>query len=137
MQVSGSVAVITGGASGLGGATAEMIVGDGGSVVILDLPSSRGAELAAELGDHATFLATDVTSENDVDAAFAEIENLHSRLDVCVNAAGNGPGHRVVKRDGSMFPLDLYRRTVELNLIGAFDVLRHAARLMSRNEPVG
>lgn len=137
MEVSGSVAVITGGASGLGEATARMVVNGGGSVVILDLPTSGGAELTAELGERATFLATDVTSEDDVAGAFAEIEKIHSRLDVCVNAAGNGPGHRVVKRDGSMFPLDLYRRTVELNLIGAFDVLRHAARIMSRNEPAG
>lgn len=133
MQVEGAVGVVTGGASGLGAATVRMLVEGGAEAVILDLPASAGDALAAELG--ATFLPTDVTDTEQVDAAFDRIREQHGRLSVCVNAAGNGPGHRVVRRDGTMFPLDLYRRTVELNLIGSFDVLRHAAQLMATGEP--
>lgn len=135
MDVRDSVAVITGGASGLGEATSRMVTAGGGRVVMLDLPASRGSDLAAELGPSATFIATDVTREEQVAAAFKQIDDLYDRLDLCLNAAGNGPGHRVVRRDGVLFPLDLYRRTVELNLIGAFDVLRNAAAKMARNEP--
>jgi 3-hydroxyacyl-CoA dehydrogenase / 3-hydroxy-2-methylbutyryl-CoA dehydrogenase len=135
MDVRDSVAVITGGASGLGEATTRMLIAGGGHVVILDLPSSKGEDLVAELGPAATFIPADVTDEAQVDAAFDQIGTEHSRLDLCLNAAGNGPGHRVVRRDGVLFPLDLYRRTVELNLIGAFDVLRHAAARMAQNDP--
>jgi 3-hydroxyacyl-CoA dehydrogenase / 3-hydroxy-2-methylbutyryl-CoA dehydrogenase len=135
MDVRDCVAVITGGASGLGEATTRMLIAGGGQVVILDLPSSKGDDLVAELGSCATFIPTDVTDEGQVAAAFDRIGTLHDRLDLCLNAAGNGPGHRVVRRDGVLFPLDLYRRTVALNLIGAFDVLRHAAAKMARNEP--
>jgi 3-hydroxyacyl-CoA dehydrogenase/3-hydroxy-2-methylbutyryl-CoA dehydrogenase len=136
MDVEGSVAVITGGASGLGEATVRMIVAGGGRAVILDLPSSRGADLVSELGEAVCFIPTDVTDEAQVEDAFALIDARHERLDLCVNAAGAGPGHRVVRpKDGVLFPLDLYKRTVALNLIGAFDVLRHAARKMSANEP--
>jgi len=135
MDVRDSVAVITGGASGLGEATTRMLIAGGGQVVILDLPSSKGEDLVAELGPAATFIVTDVTDEAQVAQAFERIGTLHNRLDLCLNAAGNGPGHRVVRRDGVLFPLDLYRRTVELNLIGAFDVLRHAAARMAQNDP--
>ena len=135
MEVQGSVAVVTGGASGLGEATVRMLVAGGAQVALLDLPSSAGKALVDELGDAVTFFATDVTVEDQVEQTFARIEATFGHLEVCVNAAGNGPGHRVVKRDGTLFPLELYRRTIELNLIGSFDVLRRSAGLMARNTP--
>lgn len=135
MDVQGSVAVVTGGASGLGEATMRMLLAGGAQVVILDLPSSPGKALVEELGSALTFLPTDVTNDDEVEAAFAAIAEQHGKLHVCVNAAGNGPGARIVKKDGTLFPLDLYRRTIELNLIGSFNVLCRAAGLMAQNDP--
>jgi 3-hydroxyacyl-CoA dehydrogenase/3-hydroxy-2-methylbutyryl-CoA dehydrogenase len=90
MQVDGAVGVVTGGASGLGEATVRMLRAGGAEAVILDLPTSKGEALAAEVG--ATFLPTDVTDTEQVSAAFARIREQCGRLSLCVNAAGNGPG---------------------------------------------
>ncbi|MFI5609961.1 SDR family NAD(P)-dependent oxidoreductase [Amycolatopsis sp. NPDC051903] len=135
MRIEGSVGLVTGGASGLGAGTARMLVAGGGRVGILDLPGSAGAEFAAELGDAALFVPADVSDEAGVEKAVAEVAQRFGRLDVCVNAAGISPAARVLSRKGELHPLELFRKTVEINLVGAFDVLRHAVAVMARNEP--
>ncbi|WP_432845369.1 SDR family NAD(P)-dependent oxidoreductase [Amycolatopsis sp. CA-161197] len=135
MRIEGSVGLVTGGASGLGAGTARRLVAGGGRVGILDLASSAGAELAGELGEAALFVPTDVSDESAVEKAVGAVAERFGRLDVCVNAAGISPAARVLSRKGELHPLDLFRRTLEINLVGAFDVLRHAVAVMARNEP--
>ncbi len=135
MDIDGSVALVTGGASGLGEGTVRRLIAAGGKVAILDLPTSRGAELAAELGDAAIFTPADVRDTDQVAAAVAATVDAFGRIDVNVNAAGIAPAHRVVTRDGELFPLDLFRAAIDINLIGLFDVVRRCAAAMGRNEP--
>lgn len=135
MQIPESVGLVTGGASGVGEGIARMLIGAGASVAILDLASSPGAALAKELGERAAFLPADVTSPDDVATAVGRAADLFGRIDLLVNSAGISPAARVVARDGTLFPLERYRRGIEVNLIGAFDVLRNVAGVMARNEP--
>jgi 3-hydroxyacyl-CoA dehydrogenase/3-hydroxy-2-methylbutyryl-CoA dehydrogenase len=135
MKVADSAALITGGASGLGEGTARMLAAAGGRVAILDLPDSAGAALAAELGPRVSFHAADVADAEQVERALGAAVELLGRLDLCVNCAGISPAQRVVGRDGQMFPLELFRRTIEINLIGLFDVVRRAASQMAANAP--
>ncbi len=135
MQITeNTVALVTGGGSGLGGATVRRIVADGGKVVVLDLPGSPGQALADELGDAARFCAGDVTSEDDVRAAVAVAKEL-GELRINVNCAGIPTPARIIGKKG-VIPLDLYRRVIEVNLIGTFNVLRLCAEAMVENEPV-
>jgi NAD(P)-dependent dehydrogenase (short-subunit alcohol dehydrogenase family) len=129
-----TVAVVTGGASGLGGATVRRLVADGAKVVILDLPSSPGAELAAELGDAVRFAPTDVRDEAQVQAAIDTAREL-GELRIAVTCAGVATPGRVIGRGGPL-PLDTYRTVIEINLIGTFNVLRLAAAAMLDNDPV-
>jgi 3-hydroxyacyl-CoA dehydrogenase/3-hydroxy-2-methylbutyryl-CoA dehydrogenase len=129
------VAIVTGGASGLGAGAVRALAARGARVVIADLPESRGRELAASLGRGVRYVPTDVTVEGQPASAVAAAIEAFGRLDVCVNAAGIAPGARVVDRHGRLFPLDLYRSVIEVNLIGLFDVVRHAAGAMARQEP--
>jgi 3-hydroxyacyl-CoA dehydrogenase / 3-hydroxy-2-methylbutyryl-CoA dehydrogenase len=136
VQVQNAVALITGGAGGLGAGAARMITGGGGRVVLVDLPSSPGKELVAELGaDSALFVPTDITDTDQVASAVEAALERFGRIDLCVNAAGVSPGIRTIDRSGNLFPLDTFRAAVEINLIGAFDVSRQAALAMTRNEP--
>ena len=135
MQVEGSVSLVTGGASGLGAGVVGMLAGHGGQVAILDLPSSGGQALAEQLGDVALFVPADVSDTAQVAAAVDATLDRFGHIDVAVNAAGVSPAHRVVNFKGEMFPLDVWRRTLDINLTGAFDVLRHVALAMSRNQP--
>jgi len=128
-------AVVTGGASGLGEGVARMIADEGGWVAIFDLPSSRGAELAEELGERAAFFPVDVTSPSEVERAVAGAADFLGRISLLVSSAGISPAARVVDRNGSPFPLERYRLAIEVNLIGAFDVLRQVAARMHGNEP--
>ena len=134
MEVSGNVALVTGAASGLGEATARRLHAHGASVVLADLSEERGNEIAAELGPKTLFVRCDVTSEADVSAAVAAGAEL-GRLSMSVHCAGGGIAARTVGRDGSPHDLDAFRRTVELNLIGTFNMLRLAAAQMATNEP--
>lgn len=136
MDISGSVALVTGGASGLGLATTRQLLGLGASVVIVDLPSSKGAEVAAELGERVAFAPADVTKEADVQAAVARAAELGT-LRVAVNCAGIAPPARTVGRDGSPFPLDLFTAVVMVNLVGTFNVIRLAAAAIAEADPIG
>jgi NAD(P)-dependent dehydrogenase (short-subunit alcohol dehydrogenase family) len=134
VEVSGNVALVTGAASGLGEATARRLHAHGASIVLADLSEERGEAIAGELGSNAMFVQCDVTSESDVSAAVAAGAEL-GRLAMSVHCAGGGIAARTVGRDGTPHALDAFRRTVELNLIGTFNVLRLAAAQMATNEP--
>jgi len=125
----GSAALISGGASGLGLATAEALAAKGAKVVILDLPASQGEAVAARLGGQ--FVAGDVTSEADVQRAV----DAAGKLRIVVSCAGIGPSHRLVGRDGP-HPLDAFKRVVEVNLVGTFNLLRLGAARMAEAKPV-
>ncbi len=132
MDIAGSVAVVTGGASGLGLATGRALTEAGARVVLLDLPSSAGSERAGELG--ATFAPADVTSEADVTAALDTATAL-GPLRVVVNCAGVGTPGRVIGRNG-VLPLESFATVVTINLIGTFNVVRLAVERILANEPV-
>ncbi|MFI6584282.1 3-hydroxyacyl-CoA dehydrogenase [Embleya sp. NPDC050493] len=134
MRIEGTTALITGGASGLGLATAELLVDKGASVVLFDLPSSQGKEAAERLGERAVFVAGDVTREDEVRAA-VDAADADGTLAITVNCAGVANAARTVGRQGA-FPLDLFARVVNVNLIGTFNVLRLAAERMVGHEPV-
>lgn len=135
MRVSESVALVTGGASGLGAGVVKTLLDKGGRTVILDLSSSAGEEMAAELGDRAAFVAANVTEPAEVEQAVAAAAEAYGRIDALVSCAGISVGQRVVARDGTPNPLEHFRRHIEVNLIGLYDVARHAAAAMSANEP--
>jgi len=129
-----TVALVTGGASGLGEATTRRLHEGGAAVVILDLPSSPGEALAAELGARVRFCAADVRNDAQVQAAITAAKGLGD-LRIVVNCAGVSTPGRVIGRNG---PLDLesFRDVIDINLTGTFNVLRLAAAAMMENEPV-
>ncbi|MBT2595233.1 SDR family NAD(P)-dependent oxidoreductase [Arthrobacter sp. ISL-72] len=158
MDIKGAVVLITGGASGLGAATARRLFDAGASVVLVDLPSSRGEEYAAELnagagpnagggagrggagGDgsngprnEAVFIPADVTSEEQVQAAVDAAVSL-GPLRVVVNCAGIATPGKVLGRDG-VLPLETFNRVIQINLVGTFNVIRLAAAAMAATEP--
>ncbi|HEX4756742.1 MAG TPA: 3-hydroxyacyl-CoA dehydrogenase [Terracidiphilus sp.] len=134
MEISGKSFIVTGAASGLGEATARMIVNRGGTVIIADL-NPAGADLAAELGPAAVFVATDVTQEPDglraLETAKARLGGVHG----LVNCAGIAPAERIIGRNGP-HSLDTFTRTITVNLIGTFNMLRLAASAMKDNAPM-
>jgi NAD(P)-dependent dehydrogenase (short-subunit alcohol dehydrogenase family) len=136
VDINGSVAVVTGGASGLGLATARRLVKAGAKAVLVDLPSSRGEEVAASLDGPAVFAPADVTDEAAVRSALDAADEL-GPLRVLVNCAGIGTPGRVLGKDGSAYPIEPFVRVLQVNLIGTFNVLRLAAERMARLEPVG
>jgi NAD(P)-dependent dehydrogenase (short-subunit alcohol dehydrogenase family) len=135
MQISGSVAIVTGGASGLGLATVDRLLKEGARVVIVDLPSSNGEQVAAERGDAAQFIPADVRDAEQVQAAVDAAEAM-GPLRILVHCAGRGGALRLVDREGNPGSLELYTEVVTINLIGTFNVLRLAAASMAKNDPV-
>ncbi|MEU1183969.1 SDR family NAD(P)-dependent oxidoreductase [Streptomyces sp. NPDC005820] len=133
MHLSGSAALVTGGASGLGLATARRLAAAGARVVIADLPSSVGEAVAEDAGDRVTFAPADVTDPEQVAAAL-DLAVDAGPLRVVVNCAGIGDPGRTVGRDGPL-ALERFRRVVEINLIGTFNVIRLAAQRMRDTEP--
>jgi NAD(P)-dependent dehydrogenase (short-subunit alcohol dehydrogenase family) len=127
-------AVVTGGASGLGRATVERIVKAGGRAAILDLPQSKGADLAGSLGPSAAFTPADVTSGPEVEAALAQARQRLGVINVLVNCAGIGTAARTVSK-GRPAQLDAFVRVIHVNLIGHFNAIRLAAALMAENPP--
>ena len=134
MRLDNQTVLVTGGASGLGGATAEMIIAAGGRVVIADVNEAAGNDAAARLGPAARFVRTDVTREADVQQAINTAIEDFGPLTGVVNAAGIGPAARVIGREGPM-PLDQFTRVIQINLIGTFNVIRLAAAAMQNNQP--
>jgi len=132
VEIKDAVAVVTGGASGLGLATTKRLLDAGAQVVVLDI---RGKEAVDELGDRAVFAQTDVTDEAAVTAALDTAEKL-GPLRIAVNCAGTGNAMKTLSKDGP-FPIDAFRKIVEINLIGTFNVIRLAAERMAKTEPVG
>ena len=133
MQIDNNVFVVTGGGSGLGAATARMLVARGGKVVLADVNKNAGEALAAELGAGARFVATDVTDEESARGAFAAATALGT-LRGLVNCAGVAPAEKVVGKEGP-HKLESFARTIQINLIGTFNMIRLAAAIMGRNEP--
>ncbi|MFJ8812955.1 SDR family NAD(P)-dependent oxidoreductase [Amycolatopsis thermoflava] len=136
MDIAGISAVVTGGASGLGLATARRLVKQGAGVVLLDLPSSAGAEVARDLGERVRFVAADVTDEEGVAGAMDAAAEFGS-LRAVVHCAGRGHTLRVLNKDGSPGSLSDFDGVIQTNLIGSFNVLRLAASRMVRTEPAG
>ncbi|MFR9807141.1 SDR family NAD(P)-dependent oxidoreductase [Pseudonocardia sp. RS010] len=134
MDIAGISALVTGGASGLGLATAHRLVKAGAKVVLLDLESSRGAEAAAELGGDARFVPGDVRTEEGVAPALDVAEEL-GPLRAVVHCAGRGHAMRILQKDGTPGSLQDYASIIDLNLIGSFNVLRLAAARMASTEP--
>ncbi len=134
MDINGSVALVTGGASGLGLATVETLLDAGASVVILDLPSSPGVDVAEKLGEKVRFVPGDVTSQTDVTAALDAAAGF-GLLRVVVNCAGTASATRTLGKHGP-FPLDAFTRVVTVNLTGTFNVTRLAAERIAAADPV-
>ncbi len=133
MRIQDNVFVITGGASGLGAATARMLAEQGGKVVLADLQDEAGEKLAVEL--QGRFVHCDVTSEGDANAAVRVAVEMGT-LSGLVNCAGVASAIKTVGKDGP-HPLDIFRKTVDINLVGTFNMARLAAEAMSRNEANG
>jgi len=131
VEIKGAVAVVTGGASGLGLATTKRLLDAGAQVVVLDI---RGKEAVDELGDRAVFAETDVTNEAAVTAALDAAEKL-GPVRIVINCAGTGNAIKTLSKDGP-FPLDLFRKVVEINLIGTFNVIRLGAERIAKTEPI-
>ena len=134
MQVKDSVFIVTGGASGLGGATARMLVDGGGKVLIADLKEAEGNALAAELGANARFIRTDVTDETSGRAAVAAAVERFAAVHGLVNCAGVVHGERVLGKEG-VHALASFVRVININLVGTFNMTRLAAEVMAKNTP--
>jgi NAD(P)-dependent dehydrogenase (short-subunit alcohol dehydrogenase family) len=135
MKLEGAVALVSGGASGLGEATVRRLVAAGARAVIVDRDAKRGEALAAELDGRAVFAQTDVTSASDVQAAVDKAGTLGA-LRVAVSCAGVGWAARTVGKDGSAHDLELFKTVIGINLVGTFNVLRLAAAAMAKTEPL-
>jgi NAD(P)-dependent dehydrogenase (short-subunit alcohol dehydrogenase family) len=134
MQIAGHTFLVTGGASGLGAATARKLAAAAGNAVICDVNAGAGAKLAAELGARGMFAAADVADETQVAQAIAAARGKFGALHGAVNCAGIAPAERILGKSGP-HRLDAFRRAIEINLVGTFNVLRLAARAMESNAP--
>jgi NAD(P)-dependent dehydrogenase (short-subunit alcohol dehydrogenase family) len=134
MKIQGSSALVTGGASGLGAATVRMLAGHGAKVTIADVNDATGKALAAELGASVSFIKTDVTDAAQVAAAVETAVKQQGGLHFLITTAGIGIAEKLLGKNG-MHDLGKFLRTIQINLIGTFDAIRHAANAMSANQP--
>ncbi|MDJ0812508.1 MAG: SDR family NAD(P)-dependent oxidoreductase [Woeseiaceae bacterium] len=134
MELATAKAVITGGASGLGLATAKRIVEAGGQVVLLDINDELGEAGAAELGDRASYINTDVANEASVQAAMAQANEAMGGITLAVNCAGIATAGRTLGREGP-WPAELFNRVIQVNLVGSYNITKEAAAFMVSNEP--
>jgi NAD(P)-dependent dehydrogenase (short-subunit alcohol dehydrogenase family) len=135
MDLTNSTAIVTGGASGIGAACVRQLADRGATVIIADLQADKGEALAEEV--KGVFAQVDVTRTDQITAAVEQAAQI-APLKACVNSAGIGSAVRTIGRDGqieSAFPIEAFRKVIEINLIGSFDMVRQAATVMSRNEP--
>ena len=133
MEIKDSVAIVTGGASGLGEACVRALLGEGGKVSILDFAEERGQKVASELGDAALFCLTDITKEEDVQAAIDKTVEAFGAIHIAVNCAGVGIPAKVLGKEGPM-SMDHFNKVVQINLIGTMNVVRLAAEKMVKNQ---
>ncbi|MBT0886652.1 MULTISPECIES: 3-hydroxyacyl-CoA dehydrogenase [Acinetobacter] len=129
MKIQGKVCVVTGGASGLGAATAQHLVAQGAKVILVDMNQELGQQLQQQLGENADFVAVDVTDENQVQQLFNHIEQKYGQLNGLVNCAGIAPSAKVLGRDG-LHDLAMFQKVLNINVTGSFNMIRFAAQLM-------
>lgn len=134
MELAQAKAVITGGASGLGFATAERVIAAGGQAVLLDVNEEQGAASAAGLGERASFVRTDVSSEDEVRSAVAAAAESMGGVTLAVNCAGVIGAARALGREGPMAG-EFFARTIQVNLVGSFMVAKETANVMQHNDP--
>lgn len=134
MKIQGSSALVSGGASGLGAATVRMLVAAGARVMIADLNEPVGKALAQELGEAASYIKMDVTSEAEVQNAVEQTVKRHGALHIAVSTAGIGVAEKLIGKNG-LHDLEKFVRVLRVNLIGTFDILRRAAQAMTANQP--
>jgi len=135
-MIKNAVSLVTGGASGLGRATAERLARQGARVVLADLCSSKGNEVAREIGDNVVFVPVDVTSEKDVSEAVQMAKDKFGRLDLTVNCAGTATAVKTYNFNKNVaHKLDDFTRVIMVNTVGTFNVIRLSAGLMGANEP--
>ncbi len=134
MDINGTVAIVTGGASGLGEATIRALVANGAQAAILDVDEARGSALADELGDVALFCKTDVTDEGSVQGALNQTLESFGSVQVAVNCAGIAPPAKVIGKEGPM-PLSTFNKVVQVNLIATANVIRLVGEKMLQNTP--
>jgi NAD(P)-dependent dehydrogenase (short-subunit alcohol dehydrogenase family) len=134
MDLGTAKAVITGGASGLGFATAQRVIDAGGQVVLLDINDDLGNSSASQLGDRASYINTDVANEDSVKAAIAAANEAMGGITLAVNCAGIATAGRTLGREGP-WPSELFNKVIQVNLVGSFNIIKEAAAFMAQNEP--
>ena len=134
MDLSQAKAVVTGGASGLGLASAQRIIDAGGQVVLLDINDDQGEAMAAELGDRAAYINSDVSSEDSVKAAMSKANDTMGGITLAINCAGIATAGRALGREGP-WPTEMFNKVIQVNLVGTFNVTKEAAAFMQANDP--
>lgn len=133
MNIQGKVLVVTGGASGLGAATATYLVEKGAKVILVDMNQELGQALQSQLGENAKFVQLDVTDETTVEQFFNDLEQDYGQLNGLINCAGIGPSAKVLGKNG-IHSLDAFQKVLNINVSGSFNMLRFAAHLMAKYE---
>lgn len=133
MNIQGKVIVITGGASGLGAATATHLVEHGAKVILVDMNQEQGQALQQQLGSQSEFVQLDVTDEQAVESFFAHVESTYGQLNGLINCAGIAPSAKVLGRNG-IHELAMFQKVLNINVSGTFNMLRHAAALIAKYE---
>ncbi len=134
MDLANAKAVVTGGASGLGFATAERVIAAGGQVALFDVNEELGAASVAKLGDRAIFVSTDVSNEDAVKASIQTAKEFMGGITLAVNCAGIATAGRTLGREGT-WPAETFNRVIQINLVGSYIVTKEAAAVMQQNEP--
>jgi NAD(P)-dependent dehydrogenase (short-subunit alcohol dehydrogenase family) len=134
LKLSQAKAVVTGGASGLGFATAQRVVDAGGQVVLFDINDELGAASAAELGERASYVNTNVADEASVQGSIRQAAETMGGITLAVNCAGIATAGRALGREGP-WPTEIFNRVIQVNLVGTFNVTKEAAAVMNDNEP--